>query len=220
MIKIYCIYNVTDRKEQLRVSKNSKVDIIKYSRYQLLHVLSKEVINRCQSIVDDHRAYKEKLKAIDTWLTPLEQNLAALKKEEVGGDFEAKNSRLQVLLTEKEQAEHRLASLASLGEKILPDTSAQGREIIRQELRRARERWDRLAEGIVEQQKKQDAQSLQWTSYQETLQQILTWLDTMERAVKQDSSTVWSSLQEIRSKLLKLKVGIFTRVLISSFIIA
>lgn len=175
-------------------------------RYQLLHVLSKEVINRCQSIVDDHRAYEEKLKAIDAWLTPLEKNLAILKKDEIGGDLETRNSRLQVLLAEKEQAEHRLASLTSLGERILPDTSAQGREIIRHELRHTRERWDRLAEGITEQQKKQDAQSLQWSSYQETLQQILTWLDTMERAVKQDSSIVWSSLQEIRSKLLKLKV--------------
>ncbi|XP_018338972.1 PREDICTED: nesprin-1 isoform X6 [Trachymyrmex septentrionalis] len=175
------------------------------NRYQLLHVLSKEVINRCQSIVDDHRAYEEKLKAIDVWLTPLEKNLAILKEDEIGGDLEAKNSRLQVLLAEKEQAEHRLTSLTSLGERILPDTSAQGREVIRHELRNARERWDRLAEGITEQQKKQDAQSLQWSSYQETLQQILTWLDTMERAVKQDSSMVWSSLPEIRSKLLKLK---------------
>ncbi|XP_071567068.1 muscle-specific protein 300 kDa isoform X8 [Temnothorax nylanderi] len=175
------------------------------NRYQLLHVLSKEVINRCQSIVDDHRAYEEKLKAIDVWLTPLEKNLAILKKDEIGGDLETRNSRLQVLLAEKEQAEHRLASLTSLGERILPDTSAQGREVIRHELRNARERWDRLAEGITEQQKKQDAQSLQWSSYQETLQQILTWLDTMERAVKQDSSIVWSSLQETRSKLLKLK---------------
>jgi len=177
-------------------------------RYQLLHVLSKEVINRCQSIVDDHRAYEEKLKAINVWLTPLEKNLAILKKDEIGEDLEARNSRLQVLLAEKEQAEHRLASLTSLGERILPDTSAQGREVIRHELRNARERWDRLAEGIIEQQKKQDAQSLQWSSYQETLQQILTWLDTMERAVKQDSLVVWSSLQEIRSKLLKLKVFI------------
>lgn len=185
----------------------SKYNQIYQFRYQQLHALSKEVINRCQSIVDDHRAYEERLNAIDVWLTPLEQNLAILKREEMGGDLEARNSRLQMLLAEKEQAEHRLAGLTSLGDRILPDTSAQGRETIRHELRRARERWDRLAEGIVEQQKKQDAQSLQWSSYQETLQQILAWLDTMERAVKQDSSIVWSSLQEIRSKLQKLKVS-------------
>ncbi|XP_012271233.1 nesprin-1 isoform X8 [Orussus abietinus] len=175
------------------------------NRYQLLHALSKEVIHRCQSIVDDHRAYEEKSRAVDAWLTPLEQNLAALKTEEVGGNLEARGTRLQTLLAEREQAEHRLASLTAAGDRILPDTSAQGREVIRQELRHARERWDNLAEGILEQQKKQDAQSLRWSSYRETLQQILAWLDTMERSVKQDSSTVWPSVQEIRSKLLKSK---------------
>lgn len=122
------------------------------------------------------------------------------------GSPEAKNSRLQLLLAEREQAEHRLVALTAGGERILPDTSAQGREVIRQQIRRARERWDNLAEGIVEQQKKQGLQSLQWSSYQETLQQILTWLENMERAVKQEASTVPSSLQEVRSKLLKCKV--------------
>ncbi|KAF3420921.1 hypothetical protein E2986_09204 [Frieseomelitta varia] len=175
------------------------------NRYQLLHVLSKEVVTRCQSIVDDHRAYEEKLKVIDAWLTQLEQSLAGLKKDETGGNLEEKVSRLQILLAEKEQGEHRLGSLISFGERILADTSAQGRELIRHELRQARERWDKLVESIAEQQKKQDAQSLQWTNYQETLQQILAWLDTMERSIKQDSTITWSSLQEIKSKLLKSK---------------
>ncbi|KZC10894.1 Nesprin-1 [Dufourea novaeangliae] len=175
------------------------------NRYQLLHVLSKEVVTRCQSIVDDHRAYEDKLKAFDAWLTQLEQSLSGLKTDETGGNLEEKVSRLQILLAEKEQGEHRLGSLVSFGERILADTSAQGRELIRHELRQARERWDKLVEGISEQQKKQDAQSLQWSNYQETLQQILAWLDAMERSVKQDSSITWSSLQEIKSRLLKSK---------------
>ncbi|XP_076667923.1 muscle-specific protein 300 kDa isoform X16 [Andrena cerasifolii] len=175
------------------------------NRYQLLHVLSKEVITRCQSIVDDHRAYEEKLKAFDAWLSQLEQSLSSLKKDEAGGNLEEKVSRLQILLAEKEQGEHRLGSLISFGERILADTSAQGRELIRHELREARERWDKLVEGTAEQQKRQDAQSLQWSNYQETLQQILAWLDAMERSVKQDSTITWSSLQEIKSKLLKSK---------------
>ncbi|XP_043257159.1 nesprin-1 isoform X10 [Colletes gigas] len=175
------------------------------NRYQQLHVLSKEVVTRCQSIVDDHRAYEEKLKGFDGWLTQLEQSLSSLKKDETGRNLEEKVSRLQILLAEKEQGEHRLGGLVSFGERILADTSAQGRELIRHELRQARERWDKLAEGIVEQQKKQDTQSLQWSNYQVTLQQILAWLDAMERSVKQDSSITWSSLQEIKSKLLKSK---------------
>ena len=105
-------------------------------------MLSKEVVTRCQSVVDDHRTYEEKLKVVDAWLTQLEQSLASLKKDETGGNLEEKVSRLQILLAEKEQGEHRLASLISFGERILADTSAQGREIIRHELRQARERWD------------------------------------------------------------------------------
>jgi nesprin-1 len=67
-------------------------------------------------------------------------------------------------------------------------------------------RWDKLEEGIKEQQKRQDAQSLQWSSYQETLQQTLAWLDAMEKTLQQDPAAFWSSTQEIRSKLLKHKV--------------
>lgn len=67
-------------------------------------------------------------------------------------------------------------------------------------------RWDQLEEGIKEQQKRQDAQSLQWSSYQETLQQTLAWLDAMEKTLQQDPAGSWASTQEVRSKLLKHKV--------------
>lgn len=174
-------------------------------RYTALLTLSKDVINRCEEIVEDHKTYEEKLTIIDAWLTPLEQHLAALKSDDASSP-EAKNSKLQLLLGEREQAEHRLGALSAAADRILPETSAQGREFIRQQIRKIRERWDNLAEGIVEQQKKQGLQSLQWSSYQDTLQQILTWLDNMERTVKQEASTIPASLQEARSKLLKCKV--------------
>ncbi|XP_034936487.1 nesprin-1 isoform X11 [Chelonus insularis] len=174
-------------------------------RYQSLVALSKEIIAKCQSIVNEHREFENKLKLIDIWLIPLEQNLAALKKEEYGGDFDAKVSHLKMLLAEKEQAVSRLAVLTAAGEKILPSTSAQGRETIRYELRHARDRWDNLAEGIIEQQKKQDAQSLQWSNYQDTLHHISIWLENMEKTVKQDSSVIPTTQQDTRSKLMKSK---------------
>lgn len=178
------------------------------NRYQLLHVLSKDVVNRCQNIVDEQRAFDESLVGIDVWLTPLEQTLEDLKIERVSdgdADLEVKESRLKLLLGERDQGESRLAMIYVAGEKILQTSSAQGREIVRQELRGIRDRWNNLAEGILEQQKKQDAQSLQWSSLQETLQQTSIWLDNMERAMKQDSATSWASLEECRSKLTKSK---------------
>ncbi|GLH12194.1 Uncharacterized protein GBIM_16929 [Gryllus bimaculatus] len=175
------------------------------NRYQLLHVLSKEVINRWQGLVDDHRTYEEKLQETLAWLAPLEANLEALKTEGVSRDMKSKVNRLQILLSEREQGVQRIANLTAIGERLFPDTAAPGREKIRSDLRELRDRWDQLEEGIKEQQKRHDAQSLQWSSYQETLQQTLAWLDSMEKALLHDPLSSWSSTQEIRSKLLKHK---------------
>ncbi|XP_063222936.1 muscle-specific protein 300 kDa isoform X4 [Bacillus rossius redtenbacheri] len=166
------------------------------NRYQLLLVLSKEVIGKWQGLVEDHRAYRDQHAEALGWLAASEEHLRGLQ----GGDAPG---RLQALLLEREQAPHRLASLAAAGERLLPDTSAHGRELVRQQLRQLRDRWDLLEEGIKEQQKRQDAQLLQWSSYQEMLQQTLAWLDAMEKTLQPD--TAWTSTQETRSKLLKHK---------------
>ncbi|KAJ8930094.1 hypothetical protein NQ314_017138, partial [Rhamnusium bicolor] len=174
------------------------------NRFQNLHSLTKDVINRWQNIVDDHNKYKQKLEETSAWLEPLEEHLDVLQKGELANNAEATSNRLQVLLSEREQGEHKVNSLTLLGERLLPDTATQGREIVRNEVRNIRERWDKLAEGIKEQQKLQDAQSLQLSSYQDMLQQALIWLDSMEKLVKIEPSS-WTSIQEVRGKLLKHK---------------
>lgn len=179
-----------------------------YFRYQSLHNLSKEVTNHCQSVVEDHKVYEDKLASVNSWLSSLEQNLSSLKVDEVENDLETKGSRLQIILSEREQTVHRLTTISTIGEKIILDTSAQGREIIRTQIREAWERWEKLAKEILEEQKKQDAQSMQWSSYQETLQQILAWLDMMERSMSQDAASACTTLQEVKSKLFKSKVRI------------
>ena len=67
-------------------------------------------------------------------------------------------------------------------------------------------RWDALEEGIKTEQKQLDTQSLQWNSYQDILSQTVAWLDNVEKSVTLESATSLSP-QEIRSKLLKLKVS-------------
>jgi len=115
-------------------------NVLWYFRYQLLYVLSKEVINQWQGMVDDHRVYEDKFQETMAWLEPLEENLSALREEDSTNNMEVKSNRLQVLLSEREQATHKLTSLTALGERLFPDTAAQGREKIRQELREVRER--------------------------------------------------------------------------------
>ncbi|KAK6636175.1 hypothetical protein RUM43_009828 [Polyplax serrata] len=174
------------------------------NRYQLLHVLSKEVVNRWKGLVDDHKAYSDKLKETEEWMKPLEDRLKKVLKD---SNLEAKSNKLDVLSSQREQAPHKLTTLSTMAEKLYPETSAPGREQIRNSLRALRDRWDKLEEGILEQQKKQDKASQQWASYQETLNQTLSWITQMEAGLVPDQGSLLS-IQEIRSRLLKNKTSL------------
>lgn len=117
------------------------------TRYHNLLALCRDTINRWQEVVDNHKKYEEKLDETSSWLAPLEEHLKTLQSGELANNIQAINNKLQILLTEKEQGEHKINSLTLLGEQLLPHTEAKGREIIRNTLRSIRERWEALEEG-------------------------------------------------------------------------
>lgn len=119
------------------------------TRYHNLLALCRDTINRWQEIVDNHKKYEEKLAETSSWLAPLEEHLAALQSGELANNVQAINNKLQILLTEKEQGEHKINSLTLLGEQLFPHTEAKGREAIRNTLRNIRERWETLEEGEI-----------------------------------------------------------------------
>lgn len=172
------------------------------NRYQSLHVLTKEAVTKWRGIVTDHEAFEEKFEENSKWLDNVEEALDEYLSET---DPEKKNSQLQHLMSEREQAAHRLTSITTSGERLYPDTATNGREKLRQDLRAMREHWERLEESMVNEQRKQEAQSMQWSSFSDSIQTARNWLDNMEKTIVIDPSN-WLSLQELRSRLLKLKV--------------
>lgn len=68
-------------------------------------------------------------------------------------------------------------------------------------------RCDVLGEGVKEQLKIQDAKATQLSSYQETLQSTLAWLEAMERNLDQDTVASLTAPQEIRTRLIKYRVS-------------
>ncbi|ODN01313.1 Nesprin-1 [Orchesella cincta] len=171
------------------------------NRYQLLHVLSKEVVNKWQGIVDDHKSFQAKFGELSEQLDQFEEKFKSVKKET---DLDARNARVSTLATEKEQISHKINVLVQLAEKIYPDTAANGREKIRQDLRALRDRFDKFDQEVSELQKKQVNESQQWTGFQENLQQTLAWLAAMEKSAQSEPPN-WLSIPDARSKLMKLK---------------
>lgn len=174
------------------------------NRYQLLTQYSKEVVNRWQTLLDDHRKYDEKLTEIVDWLEPLENELKSAME---GSSDDVLSKALEHLNNESGNADALLLALDTAGEKALQETSTTGREKIRTEMREIHDRWEKLCEEIRKLQKKQETQSNQLSSYQDLLSQTLAWLKTNEDLVAQENMNAWTSSQEIRSRLLKFKTA-------------
>lgn len=175
------------------------------SRYQQLHLISKDIVNHWSELVADHKKYDQLKSEFDTWLKPLEEQLCQMTTKEDKMSIESKGNKLQVFLLERENGEHKIGILSTAGDKVLPETAANGRENIRTEIRELRERWDKFNDSILQQQKEFESQTLQWSSYQDVLQQTLSWLDEKEKIVEGEEKVVLNSAQEIKSRLLKNK---------------
>lgn len=67
-------------------------------------------------------------------------------------------------------------------------------------------RCDALTEGLKEQLKIQDVKASQWSSYQESVQATMVWLEAMEKVLDQDSTVSLTAPQEIRTRLIKHRV--------------
>lgn len=97
------------------------------------------MVAKWQSITDDHRNFNDKLAEFKSWLDTLES-----KPEEILNDNDAdvnkKLSQLQSIYGNSDQTTAKISLLMSLGESLYPDTSAAGRETIRQQLKEIRER--------------------------------------------------------------------------------
>lgn len=174
------------------------------NRYQNLHLLSKEASGKWCNISADHKAYESKLIDFSAWLNTIKLRLSELTREK---DYTQKQNLLGQLMCEREQANHRLSSITSMGERLYPYTATQGREKVRQDMKQLRDQWDQIERGISEQQRVQEARVQQSTALQDSIASARSWLEAIEKMQPTEPSN-WLSVQEIRSKLLKQKVSV------------
>lgn len=100
----------------------------------------------------------------------------------------------------------RLNGSIESGEKLYPDTAATGREKVRQDLRRAKEDWERLFNGLNEAQRRVDAFLMQWTSYVDGQDSLTRWMSDTEAALRADMD-LRNTLQEKRQQLQNYRVS-------------
>ncbi|XP_062549338.1 muscle-specific protein 300 kDa isoform X2 [Armigeres subalbatus] len=172
------------------------------NRYQLLLVLSKEVVNRAQNIVNDHISYDERLTECRSRLLKIENNIKILAAEKNSTDNQ---NMMQVIDIEKEKLENYMPALVTASEKVLSETSSQGREKIRDDMKKIKDQFENIIANIGNLKNQLDVRSVQWSSYKDSIHQILSWLDITEKKLDRNETQSWNTTQEIRSKLFKYK---------------
>ena len=91
------------------------------------------------------------------------------------------------------------------GERLYPNTSAGGRETVRQQLRHLKESWDTMYEDVMSSQRQLDVSELQWTSFKDSADQLESWLTGMEGQLGGYIS-LHATLDEKKSQLRGCKV--------------
>jgi len=105
------------------------------------------MVAKWQNISDDHKNFNNKLTEFESWLKTLESKPAQILDDD-DLDLNKKLSQLQNIYGSSDQTSLKISLLTSLGESLYPDTSAAGREIIRQQLKDIRDRYKSINQYV------------------------------------------------------------------------
>ena len=92
----------------------------------------------------------------------------------------AYNNVIQELLRDKAHGTERVNSALEAGEALYANTSADGREAVRAELRRLRSAWDDLYDDVMTSQRQLEVNLVQWSSFEDSYDQVEAWLNKTE----------------------------------------
>lgn len=171
------------------------------TRYQNLKTLVRESIGKYEGFYQEHKAFDENYADFDLWLTQLIENLEACK--EIVGDvgvLQERQKKLSELSDLKTKENTKFDKLLDEGEKLYNHTSPDGRDIIRQQLRVLRAKWDTFGDDILRTMQKLDECLVQFAEFALQQEQLTNWLRGVEKAMQQHTE-LKSSLQEKRAQL-------------------
>lgn len=110
----------------------------------------------------------------------------------------------------------KLNQCVEAGERLYGSTAPEGREDIRQELRNLKTNWDSLYDELSSVQRRLEVSLVQWTSFDESYNQVENWLREMETLLE-GQVPLRSTLEEKKTQLQTFKVCFNDRLLLQPF---
>lgn len=172
------------------------------------YFILQEQVDKCEQNIEDHENYLEKYKDSLAWIEAQQQELEGCS--ELPSDNETLDAKLDSMQTLTMSTDSGLGTFNSAlesGERLYPNTSNEGRETIRRELRALRDKWENYNDNLNETQRKLESSRMQWSSFDENFDQLEKWLGDTAEHVKEDAE-VKNTLPEKKAALQNYRVSI------------
>lgn len=121
----------------------------------------------------------------------------------------------QELVRDRDAGLTKLNNCVESGERLYGSTAPDGREVIRQDLRKLKLGWDSLYDDLSAVQRRLEVSLVQWTSFDESYGQVENWLRDMESQLE-GQIPLRSTLEEKKTQQQNYKVDVSSVMLFPS----
>ncbi|XP_033933582.1 nesprin-1-like, partial [Pseudochaenichthys georgianus] len=151
------------------------------AQYLALTSLTKEKASRIERISSEHHMFSEGLEGLQDWISDTRHTLTTYCTPTADKQLlDSRVIKLEALLSARQEKEIQLKMLVTRGESVQRNTSAEGVPVLQGDLRELKESWDHLLCASIHCKSQLEGSLSQWTSYQEDVQQFVSWVERVE----------------------------------------
>jgi len=107
----------------------------------------------------------------------------------------------------RDEGQSRLTAVTDCSSALYANTTVDGRDIVRQQLRQLRERWEKFIERITVAEQTVEKVSATWVAFSEQCDELEEWLDMIHSRLS-TATVLQNTLQEKKDHLQLVKVVI------------
>ncbi|KAH3846187.1 muscle-specific protein 300 kDa-like isoform X2 [Dreissena polymorpha] len=173
-------------------------------RYGALVTSVEILVENCKQNVSDHEGYLQRYMECLEWIKGQQQGLDDCVDTPHNKEMlHAKLAFLSNLTSSNGSGLRCLNTAIESGERLYINTSNEGRDIIRNELKLLRDKWETFNEKLNEIKRKLQLSGMQWSSFDENVEQVEKCFTDFAEQYKNEDDEPMNTLHEKKSALQK-----------------
>ena len=167
----------------------------------------KKLLSNREEQFRDHRVYKDAYDNLNNYINRAREKIPMLQQNSLNDkiSIEETVAPLESLLNKQAQGDLLLEHLQSTSEIVLASTSANGQQIIKNDIRELKQSFEDLFKEIRSQKDKLQDTMLRWRDYKDEYEKLSEWLTQLDILVKNHKLALHPSLEEKKKQVADMK---------------